>query len=102
MKFRKKPVVVEAVRLNCVKPGDPKLFDCDQVPMWLLSAILSSTAVLSCKEYGTEETFATVSIRTPEGNMLAERGDWIICGVKGELYPCKHDIFEQTYEPAKF
>ncbi|WP_422929019.1 hypothetical protein [Singulisphaera sp. PoT] len=39
-------------------------------------------------------------IPTPEGVMLANPGDWIITGVKGEVYPCKPDIFEATYEPA--
>jgi hypothetical protein len=39
-----------------------------------------------------------VVIQTPEGNMTAALGDWIIKGVKGEFYPCKPDIFEETYE----
>ena len=39
-----------------------------------------------------------VVIHTLEGDMTADKGDWIICGVKGEFYPCKPDIFEQTYE----
>ena len=40
-------------------------------------------------------------IRTLEGTMRADMGDWIIRGVKGELYPCKPDIFEATYESAE-
>lgn len=44
----------------------------------------------------TETTF----IETLEGTMRADPGDWIITGVKGERYPCKPDIFEQTYEPT--
>jgi hypothetical protein len=39
-------------------------------------------------------------IKTLEGNMLADKGDWIIKGVKGEFYLCKPDIFEATYDPA--
>lgn len=39
-------------------------------------------------------------IKTLEGEMTAQRGDWIIRGVKGEVYPCKPDIFEATYEPV--
>lgn len=39
-------------------------------------------------------------IGTLEGNMIASAGDWIIRGVKGELYPCKPDIFAATYEPV--
>ena len=56
--FRKKPVIVEAERLD--KP---------------------------------------VVIETLEGEMKAGRGDWLIKGVQGEFYPCKDDIFRQTYEP---
>ena len=41
-----------------------------------------------------------IYITTLEGVMRADNGDWIIRGVKGELYPCKPDIFEATYEPA--
>jgi hypothetical protein len=37
-------------------------------------------------------------IHTLEGDMIASPGDWIITGVKGETYPCKPDIFEETYE----
>ena len=43
----------------------------------------------------------TVAIETLEGTMVAELGDWIIRGVKGEIYPCKDDIFQATYEPVK-
>jgi len=42
-----------------------------------------------------------VIIHTLEGDMKANVGDYIITGVKGEKYPCKPDIFEQTYEPVK-
>ena len=41
-----------------------------------------------------------VSIRTLEGTMRADEGDWIIKGVQGEFYPCKPDIFAATYEPV--
>ena len=40
-------------------------------------------------------------VDTLEGMMRAERGDWIICGVKGEFYPCKNEIFEATYEAVE-
>ena len=42
----------------------------------------------------------TLDIQTWEGTMSASPGDWIICGIKGEFYPCKPDIFEDTYEPV--
>lgn len=41
-----------------------------------------------------------INIKTLEGTMLAMPGDWIITGVKGEVYPCKPDIFAATYDPA--
>lgn len=41
-------------------------------------------------------------IKTLEGVMVARRGDWIICGVNGEFYPCKPDIFGATYEPLAY
>lgn len=47
--------------------------------------------------YQTDEV---VEIKTLEGTMTANIGDWVITGVKGEQYPCKPDIFEATYEPA--
>lgn len=42
----------------------------------------------------------TMTIKTLEGDMTANIGDYIIKGVKGEFYPCKPDIFKQTYEPV--
>lgn len=41
-----------------------------------------------------------VSIKTLEGTMVGEPGDWLITGVKGEQYPCKDDVFRATYEPV--
>jgi hypothetical protein len=40
-------------------------------------------------------------IATLEGDMMVSENDWVIKGVKGELYPCKPDIFEMTYEPVE-
>lgn len=48
--------------------------------------------------YQTDEE---MEIETLEGVMKADKGDWIIRGVKGELYPCKPDVFEMTYEKVK-
>jgi hypothetical protein len=77
-KFRKKPVVIEAVQWN----GDN------------LSDIL--------RFYKPDNILVgdEIHINTLEGVMVASKGDWIIQGVKGEFYPCKPDIFEQTYEPV--
>lgn len=81
MKFRKKPVVIEAFRV-----------DGKELPDWFRSRI--GVDVFTAEP---DDDFS-YCIETLEGNMHALYGDWIICGVKGELYPCKPDIFEATYE----
>jgi hypothetical protein len=83
--YRKRPVVIEAV------PTSEIILGSDTLPAWLVEAELAGTVEV----YGDH-----VDIRTLEGTMTADPGDWIIRGVKGELYPCKHDIFQATYEPA--
>lgn len=86
MKFRKKPVVIEAVQhFNDMGTRTA------EIPVWLTKACISG--VVYC---GGKETF----IKTLEGDHHVSDGDWIIRGVKGELYPCKPDIFEATYEPV--
>lgn len=52
-------------------------------------------------QVGGDPADGSLVIRTLEGDMRANPGDWIIRGVAGELYPCRQDIFEQTYEPAR-
>lgn len=79
MKFRKRPVIIEAVQYTRHTVSDVMLF----------------LANVSKQVYG-----AKLIIDTLEGPMTAEYGDWIIKGVKGEFYPCKPDIFELTYEPV--
>ena len=79
-RFRKKPVEVEAWQIDSSEPK----------PGWLLDAMKSDMAI--------EHTDGTWLIKTLEGDHLGNIGDYIIRGVKGELYPCKPDIFEQTYE----
>ena len=77
-KFRKKPVVIEAVQ------WDGKLDTLKMFPE-------KDTKPVKLRD-------ANLYIQTPEGKMLCSIIDWIIKGVKGEFYPCKPDIFEQTYE----
>ena len=83
-KFRKKPVVIEAMQFtdatkdrcfNWVAGNRMARFDGNEDPVML--------------------------IETLEGNMVVSLGDWIIKGVKGEFYPCKPDIFAETYEPVE-
>lgn len=83
MKYRKKPVVIEAWQ---VQP------DIGGMPEWLTDALGKTVTINSIGPI--------LFIDTLEGRMRADPGDWIIQGVKGELYPCKPDIFAQTYEPA--
>lgn len=82
MKFRKKPVVIEAMQFD----GD----NGHLILSWMHGPGLHSPIS------GERE----LKILTLEGEMTAAVGDWIICGVKGEFYPCKPDIFEATYEPV--
>jgi hypothetical protein len=81
MKYRKKPVIVEAIQftektkdevfnfIRCTKQG---LYDKERNPIIIISTL--------------------------EGEMKVELNDWVIRGIKGEFYPCKPDIFEKTYE----
>ena len=90
MKFRKKPVVIEAIQLVVDLVGwEPNIAE-------ILD--FTGSAYLSGKWVG--EDFE-VEIRTLEGVMTAHFGDWIIRGVAGEVYPCKPEIFRQTYEPVE-
>jgi hypothetical protein len=89
-KYRKKPVVIEAIQLtrelalDCLVNRKPGPFG------------LHVSGRFHPER--REVTAAYVSIRTLEGKMRGELDDWIIRGVKNELYPCKPDIFAQTYE----
>lgn len=93
-KFRKKPVIVEAIQFIYENFND-------------LEVLLASNPyteipqVIPWNEFRGEDLWnKELTIVTLEGNMIASYGDWIIKGVKGELYPCKPDIFERTYEPV--
>jgi hypothetical protein len=88
-RFRKRPVVIEAMRWV---PGD--LVKAGELVGWLIAHGAGFH-----HPSGMGET-TTLAIRTLEGEMLAQPGDWIICGVKNELYPCREDIFAETYEPV--
>lgn len=85
MKYRKKPVVIEAVQYN----GEEILFN---VPKWLSNA--QKEGIIYFENCDASKCY----IKTLEGVMHVNIGDFIIRGVKGELYPCKPDIFNATYE----
>ena len=84
MKYRKKPIVIEAFQFQ--QPTSV-----DEAPQWLTEAVVRG-------DFLVEDGVA--HIVTLEGIMTAQPGDWIIHGVKGELYPCKPDVFAATYEAA--
>ena len=79
MKYRKKPVIIEAVQFDGTDAS------CD----WLLPQLIEGSIGRSVNK---------LHIKTLEGTMTADIGDYIIKGVNGEFYPCKPDIFEKTYE----
>jgi len=86
-KFRKKPVIVEAIQLR----WDTWNEMCDHADVGKLVDRKPEGITLAGGKIG-------LNIPTLEGLMQANEGDWIIKGVEGELYPCKPDIFEKTYE----
>lgn len=81
MKFRKKPVIVEAVRFTPDTLSELVFF-------------LEEKAV-------SISGFPSLRIKTLEGEMTVSPGDWVVKGVAGEFYPVKPDIFEQTYEKVE-
>lgn len=86
-KFRKKPVVIEAIQ------WDGKAHSA------LMIGALAGNDLEQTGSFATGD--AAMIIPTLEGNMKASIGDYIIKGVKGEIYPCKPDIFEATYEAVE-
>jgi len=86
MRYRKKPIVIEAIK------WDGTLFTLKQ----LQSMGMETTSYEA--DYFRVNGISGLVIKTLEGSHIADLGDWIIQGVKGEFYPCKPDIFEQTYE----
>lgn len=97
MKFRKKPVVIEAIQWGGL-PGFGEMLGpeakietsrMEKFDAWLVA----NQGDRHCRYVGDQ-----IAISTLEGVMTASKGDWIIKGVSGELYPCKPDIFEASYE----
>lgn len=80
MKFRKKPVVIEAVKWN--GNNHKEVIDFAENKIWF-------------------DALGNMWIATLEGDMVAKKGDYIIKGVQGEYYPCKPDIFAETYEKTE-
>jgi hypothetical protein len=92
--FRKKPVVIEAFQMTLTRRWDNS-----EWPDWLNQAWnLPPTQPAAVLIDPNDSERARLMIMTLEGPLAVSWGDWIIKGVKGELYPCKPDIFEATYE----
>lgn len=89
MKYRKKTVVIKAFQYD----GDIANIN---APEWAIAAINDGTMFYDSED--SESPPCELFIRTLEGNHHVSVGDYIIQGVNGELYPCKPDIFEKTYE----
>jgi hypothetical protein len=97
--YRKRPVVVEAVRFTGIVFAENSQysihFDTEEsLPDWLRRALVDEDIFV----VPLDPDF--LFIKTLEGLMEASPGDWIVRGVKGELYPCKADIFSMTYDLA--
>lgn len=91
MRYRKKPVVIEAFQVG--KGEEPE---------WLYTGERKVTKnIIPFCDVPDEYCKVNYDIETLEGTMRASWGDFIIKGVNGELYPCKPDIFEKTYEVAE-
>jgi hypothetical protein len=86
VKYRKRPVVIDAVTWYGKYSGR------GEWPEWFNVAIEKGNMVV--------QDDGALTIRTLEGIMRAEKGDKVIQGVKAEIYPCKSDIFDASYEPA--
>ena len=87
MKFRKKPVVIEAIQY--------KGYMTDEIENFMGKSLIKES------KWGDDGGPVGYFVKTLEGtSYMLSKYDWIIKGVKGEFYPCKPDIFEQTYEPC--
>lgn len=93
-RFQKRPIIIEAFQMT---PG--RFRDERDWPTWLIAARDLAPNDMGAFDYdkATDEYL----IRTLEGAMRVDDGDWIIRGVHGELYPCKPEIFELTYKEVK-
>lgn len=89
MKYRKKPVVIEAIQWTRDNYEE------------VLEFTNESCSSIFCEYLEVGKRYHYIYINTLEGTMKAEVGDYIIKGIKGEFYPCRKDIFEETYEKVE-
>lgn len=91
-RYRKKPVTIDAEQL------EPDGSNAQALAAWIGPHARVRTALAKPTDPDSLRSF--IDVRTLEGTMTANPGDWIIRGVQGEFYPCKPDVFAATYEPA--
>ena len=89
MKYRKKPVIIEAVQWTGLNLEEIKAFVGDALQYEIFDAAWKA---------GVAAPKVEMKIKTLEGEMNVSEGDYVIKGVNGEFYPCKPDVFEKTYE----
>lgn len=92
-KYVKKPIIIEAFKYE----GDLIANGENCIPSWAIEAY--ENGILYYKE--TDDNSSELFAKTLEGDMLCEVGCYIIQGVEGEIYPCRSDIFDKTYEKVK-
>lgn len=89
MKYRKKPVIIEAVQWTGLNLEEIKAFVGDSLQYEIFDAAWKA---------GVAAPKVEMKIKTLEGEMNVSEGDYVIKGVNGEFYPCKPNVFEKTYE----
>lgn len=106
-RFRKKPVEIESMPWDGTPSGAGPIIDWintdnDHTAVWREEQPFIAGGHFQAHEYVPGQTHRPegIFIKTLEGEMHVSPGDWVIRGVQGEFYPCKPDIFEQTYEPV--
>lgn len=88
MKYKKLPIEIEAELVSELLEKFKHNFN--ELPKWIIEAYENTTINTI-----TDNDFM---IKTLEGNMIATKEDYLIKGINGELYPCKKEIFDKTYE----
>ena len=94
MRYRKKPIVIEAIQWTGSNEIEIMLFVGEELKICTPPHGLELN-------YNVPHDAYSLIIPTLEGNMVAIRTDWIIKGINGEFYPCKDDIFKKTYESVQ-
>lgn len=93
-KFRKKPVVIDAILYT--GNNEKEIIEFTQGNAKYKMAVGSSA-----DGSGGKQSYEHFSVETPEGNMRITEGDYVIKGIKGEFYPCKPDVFAKSYEEVE-